>query len=227
MTKHGQVRHIINDDLVRLLPIKFDSERLRADLTHILSSVNINSVDINRTGQLCLTYAPKRNFHPDGPWYQGTGSLRTQMSLQGGDELIKTVLKNPLTEADFTDFIPDFVDTYFYDVWKKLKEFGQSYTFGRFDIGRMRIVRLNPCECLTWHRDVTARIHIPIVTNKESRIVITDRVYHLPEGFTYLVQTIYNHSAFNGGAEKRYNLLISIVPTEKQEREFLESYSEQ
>ena len=222
MINDNQVRHIINDDLVRQLPIKFDGERLRADLARILSNV-----DINRTGQLCLTHAPKRNSHPDGPCYQGTGSLHYQWALHGGDELIKTVLKNPLKEADFTDFIPDFEGTYFYDAWKKLKEFGQSYTFGRFDIGRMRIVRLNPRECLTWHRDVTARIHIPIVTNKESRIVITDRVYHLPEGYTYLVQTIFNHSAFNGGTEKRYNLLISIVPTEKQERKFLESYLEQ
>jgi hypothetical protein len=81
-------------------------------------------------------------------------------------------------------------------------------------------VRLNPCECLTWHRDITARIHIPIITNKESRIVITDRVYHLPESYPYLVQTVFDHSAFNGGNTQRYNLLTSIVPTEEQERQF-------
>jgi hypothetical protein len=220
MPNDSQVRHIINDDLVRSLPLEFDGKKMREDLARILSRA-----DINRTGQLCLTHAPRRNSHPDGQSYQGSGSFLYRFALQG-KELVRTILKDPLRESDFTDFIPDFEDTYFHDVWKKLKEFGQSNTFEKFDIGRMRIIRLNPCECLTWHRDVTARIHIPIITNKESRIVITDRVYHLPESYPYLVQTVFEHSAFNGGNEQRYNLLTSIVPTEEQERQFLESYSE-
>jgi hypothetical protein len=109
-----QVRHIINDDLVRSLPLEFDGKRMREDLARILSRA-----DINRTGQLSLTHAPRRNSHPDGQSYQGSGSLNYRFALQG-KEIVQTILKDPLRESDFTDFIPDFEDTYFYGVWKKI-----------------------------------------------------------------------------------------------------------
>ena len=56
--------------------------------------------------------------------------------------------------------------------------------------------------------------------------MVDNRVYALPAGVTHLVQTVFDHTAFNGGNNKRYNLLISTVPTEEQKRQFIESYTE-
>ena len=88
----------------------------------------------------------------------------------------------------------------------------------------MRIVRLNPTQCLSWHRDVSQRIHVPIEQNFGSMLVVDDQVHKLSVGNTYLVNTTLMHSAFNGGFEPRYNLLTSTVPTEQEKRDFFELY---
>lgn len=197
---------------VKKLSYSFDVEQLQSDLEVILQVG-----DINRQGQLCLTYCPHRNHHPDGKLYQGAGSLDKQLVLNG-EKLEWTIKDNPLDESDFTDFNPGCKHLYVYEVYQELKK--------QFNIGRMRIVRLVPNQCLTWHRDVSQRIHIPIVTNPGNLLVVDDQVHKLSVGKTYLVNTTLMHSAFNGGYEPRYNLLTSTVPTEQDKRDFLDKYKE-
>ena len=82
---------------------------------------------------------------------------------------------------------------------------------------------LQPNRCLTWHKDVSKRIHIPLITNPGNKLVIEHNVYFLPTGKAYEVQTTNMHSAFNGGNSNRYNLLVSTIPTDTEEQEFNET----
>lgn len=195
---------------VKNLDYSFDVDQLELD-----TGVILQMGDINRQNQLCLTYCPTKNIHPDGELHQGAGSLHYEMRLKG-ETVYKHNRPKPLSERDFTDFIPFIKHLYVYEVYKRLRE--------QFNIGRMRLIKLNPGQCLTWHRDVSQRIHIPIQTNPGNRLVVDDRVYFLPAGKAYLVNTTLMHTAFNGGSDVRYNILVSTVPTEEEERTFLESY---
>ena len=195
---------------VKRLDYSFDVEQLQSDLDVILQVG-----DINRQDQLCLTYCPHMRHHPNGKLYQGAGSLGRRLVLKG-ETLESEVVDDPLEESDFTDFIPDLKHLYIYQVYNELKK--------QFHIGRMRIVRLKPTQCLSWHRDVSQRIHIPIEQNSGSMLVVDDQVHKLSVGNTYLVNTTLMHSAFNGGLEPRYNLLTSTVPTEQEKRDHIERF---
>ena len=186
------------DDNVQKLNFHFDVGKLKQSLDWVLENA-----DINRVNQLCLTYAPHIKPHPDGYYYQGAGSLLYEYYATTNG--VKRKMRDPkLRETDFFEFIDEVKHTYFYDVFKELNT--------QFEIGRMQIVMVHACHCLTWHRDPSKRIHVPIVTNSGNRIVVGDKVYFLPaDGSAYLVDTTQHHSAFNGGIEHRYNLLCTIL----------------
>ena len=75
----------------------------------------------------------------------------------------------------------------------------------------MRIMKIHPLHCLTWHRDTAKRIHIPIISNPGNKLAIEDSVIDLPAtGQAYMVDTTKYHSAFNAGLEDRYNLLCTL-----------------
>ena len=182
---------------VHKLDFKFDVKKLNESLDWILEQA-----DIDRVNQLCLTHARSATPHPDGKWYQGAGSLFYE--YKAGKNGIERIQREPmLFEDQFNDFIDEAKHTYFYDVYKHLNT--------EFDIGRVRIIKIHSCHCLTWHQDVDKRIHVPIVTNEGNRLVIGDSCYHLPgDGSAYYVNTTKPHTAFNGGTEHRYNLLCTV-----------------
>jgi hypothetical protein len=188
------------DDNVRKLEFKFDIEKLKTALDEILQISNVNRMD-----QICLTYAPTFPHHPDGHEYQGAGSLIYEYYKDGDG-----VKSRPRPEGEFppeisfTDFVPKFKHTYFYHVWKTLST--------KYKLGRMRFMKLVPTQCYTWHMDPTEHIHVPLVTNPGNKLVIGDNTYFLPaDGSSYATDTTKLHTAFNGGKEDRYNLLINIL----------------
>ena len=187
----------MNNDYTYELNYKFDIVELKHSLHWVL-----DDADINRTESLCLTHAPAKQQHPDDYYYQGAGSLYYEFRTAPG-KLIKTKREDPLKESDFTHFIDKIKHTYFFEVYKQLSV--------EFNIGRMRIMKLNPLHCLTWHRDTAKRIHIPIISNPGNKLAIEDSVIDLPAtGQAYMVNTTRYHSAFNAGLENRYNLLCTL-----------------
>jgi len=123
-------------------------------------------------------------------------------------------------ESEFTEFNEAFKDTYFYEVWNSLREVVDK------PLGRMRLMRLLPRSCLSFHRDFEVRYHLPIVTNPRSFFVLNDTpedfpeifdtraptlgIHHLPAtGRVYWFDTTRYHTVFNGGKTERIHLVIS------------------
>ena len=182
---------------VQRLDVRFDIDKLKEALDFILTQA-----DIDRMDQIGLTHIA--GLYKD-KWHQSCGSLIYDYRPVNGDPNNRTKVKKSYvaTENDFPEIIEEIKSTYFYNVYNTLST--------EFKIGRMRIMRMKPWTCLTWHHDSSKRLHIPIISNPGNRLVITDTCYQLiADGSVYLVDTTQDHSAFNGGLEDRYNLLITL-----------------
>lgn len=82
----------------------------------------------------------------------------------------------------------------------------------RFSGVRTRIMKLNPKQCYSVHRDYSKRIHIPIKTNDQSWMVWPYEKYftRLSTEKIYLTDTTKYHSFFNGGVEERIHLVLCV-----------------
>ena len=80
-------------------------------------------------------------------------------------------------------------------------------------ISRIRLMKIMPFCCYSWHQDATARLHIPIITNPNSFLVVENQAKHLARGFLWYVNTKKPHSAFNGGDKNRYHVVYEYVGT--------------
>lgn len=76
---------------------------------------------------------------------------------------------------------------------------------------RTRVMVLKPKRCYTYHRDLTKRIHIPVVTNDKCMFIIDDIVHRYPaDGNYYEVDTTLPHTALNGSREDRIHIVGCI-----------------
>ena len=109
-----------------------------------------------------------------------------------------------INEAAFTEFVDDFKDTYFKEVYDKLSK--------RFKLGRVRILLKEPRSTLSWHRDPEPRLHIPIITNPGCIMVIDKVAHHMPaDGSVWITNNLKYHNAFNGGEENRIHLVACVL----------------
>lgn len=85
-------------------------------------------------------------------------------------------------------------ETYIYPIFDLpvINEYMEKY-----NMFRTRIMVSLPRTTLTWHRDYTPRIHIPITSNPNAFILVKDRLEHLKVGNCYWVNTMCQHTAIN------------------------------
>jgi len=94
--------------------------------------------------------------------------------------------------------------TYFKKVYDTLSK--------KFKLGRVRILLKEPRSTLSWHRDPEPRLHIPIITNPGSIMVIENVAKHLPaDGSVWITNNTKYHNAFNGGEESRIHLVACVL----------------
>jgi hypothetical protein len=80
--------------------------------------------------------------------------------------------------------------------------------------GRVRLMRMAPKSCLTFHSDESTRLHLAITTNPACYMIERDGdhgyFYHIPaDGFVYHADTRLFHSAMNCSTESRIHLVIA------------------
>lgn len=164
-------------------------------------------VDWDHYGQICLN-APPGHEH-DHQYGQGSLVLDWDRSYQVWDDEQKTnrwvVPKReiPLREADFTETVTIFRNTVFEQLLADLCR--------RYDVGRVRIMKLAPKTCLTWHVDDTNRIHYPFLTNPGCKMIIEDQVRHLDADTWWHTETTNGHTAINASTEPRLHVVAVLL----------------
>ncbi len=111
-------------------------------------------------------------------------------------------------ESQFVHNSPLIEGTYLGSVLETVKQLNYG------NIGRVRILRLAPKTCYSWHQDdFPCRLHIPILTNSSAFYVTSEGgLEQLPEvGRLYKVDTGVFHTAMNASLnEDRIHLVFSL-----------------
>jgi Aspartyl/Asparaginyl beta-hydroxylase len=106
-------------------------------------------------------------------------------------------------ESQFSEFNHMFRDTYFYEVYRALP----------FQVGRMRLMHLDPVTVYGMHCDGARRAHLAIDTNVDCLILFrSGEALHIPDdGTVWIIDATQPHTAVNASERERVHLAISIV----------------
>jgi hypothetical protein len=178
-------------------------DTLLVELNELLNSDKLSWGEQN---QICLNSLP--GFEND--FHKGAGSLiydwnNSKIDSVNGVDNITNLLKKTerLTESDFTVMCNQFKGTMFETVYNMLNQY--------YVLGRIRLMRLHPKTCLSWHVDDTPRLHYPIITQEGCFLIIEDENMQLPLNKWYMANTTKKHTAFNGSKSSRVHLVAVIL----------------
>ena len=179
--------------------IKFDINKLREAYTQIIQTKKFDDGGgISHFGAICLTRKPGDPESIKGNKARGLYWTKPDRS---GKEVSRDVSIN---EAEYSEFIPDYNNTYFKEVFDVLSS--------KYKLGRVRILLKEPRSTLSWHRDPEPRLHIPIITNPGCLMVINNVAKHMPaDGSVWITNNTKYHNAFNGGEENRVHLVACVL----------------
>ena len=179
--------------------VKFDIKKLKEAYQQILKIKDFQGVEgISNFGAISLTQIPGDPDSIKGNKARGVFWTKPD---QTGKEVVRDQM---IDEASYTEFINDYKDTYFKEVVETLQK--------NYKIGRVRILLKKPRSTLSWHRDPEPRLHIPIITNPGSIMVIDNVAKHMPaDGSVWITNNKKYHNAFNGGEENRIHLVACVL----------------
>ena len=181
------------------LDIKFDVEKLQAAYKEVIKIKNFESPgEITNFGAISLTQIPG---DPDSiKGHKARGVFWTKPDSTG-EEVTRDV---SVDEEKYSEFIDDYKDTYFKDVYEALSK--------KYKLGRVRILLKQPRSTLSWHRDPEPRLHIPIITNPGCIMVIDNVAKHMPaDGHAWITNNTKYHNFFNGGEEDRIHVVACVL----------------
>ena len=178
--------------------LKFDVKKLQDSLKNVLQMKDYDTANgIKNFAAICLNQIPGKPESTKGNYARGVYWTKPDHT---GEEKIRD---QNLDETQYTEFVKDFQNTYFKEVYDKLSS--------KFKLGRVRILLKEPRSTLSWHRDPEPRLHIPIITNPGCIMVIENVAKHLPaNGSVYITNNVKYHNAFNGGEENRVHLVACL-----------------
>jgi hypothetical protein len=174
---------------------------------NIMKELNnlLESGQLTWTGnQICLNTIPNE---PNN-YSLGTGSLERDWSkstiIENKIGQTIQVNKKPIIfkESDFTYLCDIFRNTEFEKVYNMLTS--------KYNVGRIRIMKMDPKNCMSWHKDSTKRVHYVLSTTRGANLVVEDEVKFLELNSWYLVDTTKHHTAFNASMHSRIHLVAVI-----------------
>ena len=186
-------------DFYKIEGLKFDIVKLQESLNEVLKIKNYDTAGgISHFGAICLNQIPGK---PDSIKGNNARGVFWTKPDHTGKEAKRD---QAINESEYTEFIKDFEKTYFKEVYEKLS--------AKFKLGRVRILLKEPRSTLSWHRDPEPRLHVPIITNPGSIMVIEEVAKHLPaDGTAWITNNTKYHNAFNGGEENRVHLVACVL----------------
>ena len=181
---------------LKKLGLRFDINELQEALGQVMARTELAGDIAAGFGVIPLTRRPGTDGASDN-------DLSGLYWLRADHRYVEEASEEAVDEAAFTDFIPDYADTYFAHVHDELTK--------RVPIGRMRISSKGLYNCNSWHRDPEPRIHVPIVSNPGSLFVVNHYVTHMPaDGSVYFADTRGYHMAMNGDLAHRVHIVAAI-----------------
>tara|TARA_B100000965_G_scaffold238963_1_gene200322 strand:- start:760 stop:1350 length:591 start_codon:yes stop_codon:yes gene_type:complete len=179
--------------------IKFDINKLKKACDDVLKIKGFDtSLGIPHFAGISLNQIPGDPASTKGNNIRGVYWTKPNSS---GKEMQRDVL---VEEKKYTEFVEDFNNTYFKDVYDQLSK--------HYKLGRVRLLLKEPRSTLSWHRDPEPRLHIPIYTNPGCIMVIDKIAHHMPaDGSVWVTNNLKYHNAFNGGEENRVHLVACVL----------------
>ena len=81
-----------------------------------------------------------------------------------------------------------------------------------YNLYRTRLMWVGSYKCYSMHSDLTARIHIPLITNLNAYFVFKDTgLHHLETGYVYWTDTRKPHTFMNCSRDTRLHLVGAVV----------------
>ena len=179
--------------------IKFDINKLKNACDEILNIKGFDaSLGISHFASISLNQIPE---DPDSIKGNNARGVYWTKPDSSGHETKRDVM---IDESKYTEFVEDFKNTYFKEVYDELSK--------HYKLGRVRLLLKEPRSTLSWHRDPEPRLHIPIHTNPGCLMVIDKIAHHMPaDGSVWVTNNIKYHNAFNGGEENRVHLVACVL----------------
>lgn len=163
-------------------------------------------LDWGERNQVCINTTPENEWD----YTTGTGSLvydwdksKIITDEHGNERIHVPEREKHLNEYDFTVLCKHFKRTVLEDIYNQLTQ--------KYYVGRVRLMRSKPKTCLSWHKDNSRRIHLPIKTQEGCFMVIENEILHLKKDKWYLTDTIPHHTAFNASREDRIHLVAVVL----------------
>ncbi len=173
--------------------IKFDINKLKNACDEILNIKGFDtSLGIPHFASISLNQIPE---DPDSIKGNNARGVYWTKPDSSGHEAKRDVM---IDESKYTEFVEDFKNTYFKEVYDELSK-------------HYKLLK-EPRSTLSWHRDPEPRLHIPIYTNPGCLMVIDKIAHHMPaDGSVWVTNNIKYHNAFNGGEENRVHLVACVL----------------
>jgi len=147
--------------------------------------------------------------HPDD-YLIGTGSLmydwENKKRIEKSDGTVEYEVPertNPRHESDFSILCTVFKDSLFEEIYQSIQT--------KYKLGRIRLMKMKPKTCLSWHMDDCIRIHYPIKTDKGCMMIIDQEVKHMPANTWWQTNTLPYHTAINASKIDRIHLVASVL----------------
>lgn len=183
--------------------INFPKFDLYKELNAMLAD---NTIHWSSNSQICINTTQDQT----DDFTYGCGSLtkdwnnKIEKINEDGTIIQEVPLRDPiLQESDFTKLVSVFNGTLFEEVYELLNS--------EFNIGRIRLMKMNPHHCMSWHDDSSPRLHYPIKSQMGCMMIIDDEVMHIPENEWWLTNTEKYHTALNSSNETRIHLVAAIL----------------
>tara|TARA_X000001036_G_scaffold359793_1_gene342537 strand:+ start:848 stop:1486 length:639 start_codon:yes stop_codon:yes gene_type:complete len=191
-------QQILNFSDFQKQEFKFDIQKLQEAYQQIAKIKKFEDAGVTHFGAISLTQIPGDPASIKGNKARGIFWTKPDKS---GKEVSRDV---KIEEAKYSEFIPDYANTYFKEVFDVLSS--------KYKLGRVRILLKEPRSTLSWHRDPEPRLHIPIITNPGCLMVIDNVAKHMPaDGSVWITNNTKYHNAFNGGEENRIHLVACVL----------------
>ena len=199
ITKYGlyDYKQFSFEDLIKKYDIGINSDFMIKEFERLLPDIDKMGWWTEGKQGHQAQFAIQSRKDSDDPYYESCGPQ---------PNLNKEFKGYILTEGSYDTTNEMFKDTYFENILKMFP----------FPVCRVRFVRLSSKACYRFHRDMTYKFHIPLVTNPSNVMIWPEQshriIIHMPaDGHIYFTETAISHTALNGGQDYRYHIVVSSM----------------